>query len=617
MTGGENIINGLDPYHVFTHQHKNQLETGGVPAYFWPTLHEKLAKGVFDAGLAFTLLVVQYDEGEWEQGDPRWQVQAQMDMKAGDGEHIYLVDHAWTFQTDKARENLKNIPGLADRMGKLMDIEDYDSISEEERLNAIMEAKWKFSQPYSIASAANPEDRQPIWYVMDEFGSRIQHTDTPNFRAVPFLYMGDGLGYSLLFPTCDVKEGDEATRDYVECPEASDPQIRECLLAAWLPCDLSDQDFSQKEPDVKFFLSGREEECLPDHDAQIKPLPTDRKIKVYAEYEFIRSNLTDARYELTENMADADILWLASHFKDFENFSKECPEKRINQFPFENVITIKDLLCVVSRRVDNQHGNGPDWLPMTFNLKTELREFVSCYQSREKQGLDNHWIIKPWNLARALDTQVARSLSHILRLPFSGPKIVQKYLHNPVLFDRPEIGKVKFDIRYIILLQSVKPLKVYAYNRFWLRFANIEFDLTELDVYEKHFTVMNYIPTNLKQMYCQEFIKGFEEQYPDFSWTEVEASIFNMIKGVFEGATQKAPPAGLGHCPQAGAMYATDLMLTWSNKEDGTNKMIPQMLEFNWMPDCERACQYYPEFFNNVFNTLFLNETEGQNVILL
>ena len=201
-------------------------------------------------------------------------------------------------------------------------------------------------------------------------------------------------------------------------------------------------------------------------------------------------------------------------------------------------------------------------------------------------------------------------------MPFSGPKIAQKYLHNPVLFNRPEIGKVKYDIRYIILLQSVKPLKVYAYNRFWLRFANIPFDLTELDVYEKHFTVMNYKPTNLKQMYCHDYIKEFETQYPDFKWAEVEATIFQMIKGVFEGATQKAPPAGIGHCPQAGAMYATDLMLSWS-EDGGVKRMVPQMLEFNWMPDCERACQYYPEFFNNVFNTLFLDDTQDQNVTLL
>ena len=57
-------------------------------------------------------------------------------------------------------------------------------------------------------------------------------------------------------------------------------------------------------------------------------------------------------------------------------------------------------------------------------------------------------------------------------------------------------------------------------------------------------------------------------------------------------------------------MYATDLMLDWI--EEG--KIQPKVLEFNWLPDCERACDYYPEFFNNVFSTLFLGETEGQNV---
>merc|ERR1719342_584216 len=152
---------------------------------------------------------------------------------------------------------------------------------------------------------------------------------------------------------------------------------------------------------------------------------------------------------------------------------------------------------------------------------------------------------------------------------------------------------VKFDIRYIILLSSVEPLKVYAYNRFWLRFANIPFSLDKLDVYEKHFTVMNYKDTNLKQMFCHDFIK------------------------MFEGATSHAPPAGIGHCPQGGAMYATDLMLDWDEDSQGQKIMVPKLLEFNWLPDCERACQYYPEFFNNVFSVLWLNETEGQNVTQL
>ena len=81
----------------------------------------------------------------------------------------------------------------------------------------------------------------------------------------------------------------------------------------------------------------------------------------------------------------------------FREFSVVAPSKRINQFPFENVLTIKDLLCVVCRRMgpslEARPENGldsesrletyPMWLPTTFNLKTELPKFVSYFQQRE------------------------------------------------------------------------------------------------------------------------------------------------------------------------------------------------------------------------------------------
>lgn len=49
---------------------------------------------------------------------------------------------------------------------------------------------------------------------------------------------------------------------------------------------------------------------------------------------------------------------------------------------------------------------------------------------------------------------------------------MSRYITNPVLFYREGIGKVKMDVRYIVLLVSVKPLVLYTYNVFWLRFAN-------------------------------------------------------------------------------------------------------------------------------------------------
>jgi len=49
---------------------------------------------------------------------------------------------------------------------------------------------------------------------------------------------------------------------------------------------------------------------------------------------------------------------------------------------------------------------------------------------------------------------------------------MHRYIHDPVLFERPEIGKVKFDVRYIVLLRSVNDkgeFVAYVYERFWLR----------------------------------------------------------------------------------------------------------------------------------------------------
>ena len=121
----------------------------------------------------------------------------------------------------------------------------------------------------------------------------------------------------------------------------------------------------------------------------------------------------------------------------YRELSESHPAKRINQFPFECVVTIKDLLCIVGRRMgkktegetteEEEIGSpSPEWLPVTYNLKTEIPEFVSHFQRRERLGLDNHWIVKAWNLARGLDMHISPNLHHILRLPFSGPKIAQK-----------------------------------------------------------------------------------------------------------------------------------------------------------------------------------------------
>ena len=63
--------------------------------------------------------------------------------------------------------------------------------------------------------------------------------------------------------------------------------------------------------------------------------------------------------------------------------SQERPSVLLNQFPCENLLTVKDCLASVARRAGGPEG--PAWLPRTFNLRTELPQFVSYFQQREQR----------------------------------------------------------------------------------------------------------------------------------------------------------------------------------------------------------------------------------------
>lgn len=55
------------------------------------------------------------------------------------------------------------------------------------------------------------EEKMPVWYIMDEFGSRIQHADVPSFATAPFFYMPQQLAYTLLWPLRDLDTGGKSS----------------------------------------------------------------------------------------------------------------------------------------------------------------------------------------------------------------------------------------------------------------------------------------------------------------------------------------------------------------------------------------------------------------------
>ncbi|XP_030616654.1 tubulin--tyrosine ligase-like protein 12 isoform X2 [Delphinapterus leucas] len=543
----------------FAALHGPALRASGVPERYWGRLLHKLEHEVFDAGEMFGIMQVQeVEERESEdeaardareKPNPGGQlcykviVTNENGLQAADPNSIFLIDHAWTCRVAHARQQLQQVPGLLHRMANLMGIEFHGELPSTEAVDLVLEEMWKFNQTYQLAHGT-AEEKVPVWYIMDEFGSRIQHADVPSFATAPFFYMPQRVAYTLLWPLRDLDTGEEVTRDFAY--GEADPLIRRCVLLPWAPADLLDLSSSTPEPADEHYQAILEEnkEKLP---LAIKPAvyPCNHIFKVYTDVQQVLGHLSHPRFTFTQSEADAHILYHFSHLKDY-------------------------------------------------------------------RGEDNHWICKPWNLARSLDTHITKNLHSIIRHRESSPKVVSKYIESPVLFLREDVGRVKFDIRYIVLLRSVKPLTLFVYDVFWLRFSNRPFALNDLDDYEKHFTVMNYDPDLvLKQMHYDEFVPEFEKQYPEFPWKSVQAEIFQAFTELFQVACARPPPLGLCDYPSSRAMYAIDLMLKWDSRPDGKRVMQPQLLEVNFNPDCERACRCHPTFFNDVFSTLYLDEPDS------
>uniref|UniRef100_A0A183V9U4 Tubulin--tyrosine ligase-like protein 12 n=1 Tax=Toxocara canis TaxID=6265 RepID=A0A183V9U4_TOXCA len=350
------------------------------------------------------------------------------------------------------------------------------------------------------------------------------------------------------------------------------------------------------------------------------------KLRVLAENCQIIDDLKTVEIEKVDRLEDADVIWTRKHFHDYKSLYEKNPKALVNQFPYEAVLTVKDLMAASIQSAYNGSPLDPktmrwppDWFETTFNLYTELPQFVTYFQQRELKGLDNTWIIKPWNLARGLDMHVTDNLSYIIRLVESGPKIACKYIERPVLFRRPDTGHmVKFDLRYIALVRSLRPLVVFLYNDFWIRFAINDFSLHELDDRETHFTVFNYDDASkVLNMRCEDFTSQLEKMYPKLKWTDVQSKINAVIKEALVTLSSGTPPRSMAHNGQSRAMYGIDMMLKWDSDDEKTRNVEVSLIEGNFMPDCERACKFNPDFADTVFKTLFMDEEDTSKVTLL
>ncbi|XP_050218847.1 uncharacterized protein LOC126669428 [Mercurialis annua] len=477
--------------------------------------------------------------------------------------------------------------------------------ADEPLADRVINAMWLYLMSYRLADDEKL-DETSVWYVMDELGSALRHSDEPNFRTAPFLFMPEGkmdtaVSYSILWPIQSVENGDECTRDFLF--GFGEDKQRSARLTAYFH---TPQNYFIKEYE-KFYrkLQRKTSTSLPVKSFSTRRLCRidGRPLRVYTDMPPVEEFLTRHEFIITTEPKDADIIWTGMQVDDeTKKATGITDEQYVNQFPFEACLVMKHHLA---ETVQKAYGS-PEWLQPTYNLETHLSPFIGDYLVRQRDGVNNLWILKPWNMARTIDTSVTDNLSAIIRLMETGPKICQKYIERPALFQ----GK-KFDLRYIILLRSMNPLEIFVTDVFWVRLANNQYTLDKNSFfeYETHFTVMNY-RGKLNHKHTPEFVREFEQEH-QVKWSDIHGRVTNMIRSTFEAAALVHPEMD---SPKSRAMYGVDVMLDSSFQ--------PKLLEVTYCPDCTRACKYDTQsvfgagdvikgqdFYNYVFGCLFLDET--------
>lgn len=130
-------------------------------------------------------------------------------------------------------------------------------------------------------------------------------------------------------------------------------------------------------------------------------------------------------------------------------------------------------------------GQAP-WLSESFDLSSEINEFVGRYLLNKTSNFPNFWITKPTTMTRSIDMSVSENLDLVLRMAETGPKIACKYVSNLMRYNG-----AKFDLRFYVLVRSVEPLEVYIHDAFIVRTSKNDFTLDKrrLFQYDTHFTV--------------------------------------------------------------------------------------------------------------------------------
>ena len=251
----------------------------------------------------------------------------------------------------------------------------------------VLDKMWLYNQMYRVASPSGTGQRTaPVWYVMDEVGTAIAHSTSPNFACAPFILFSKRMAVNLIWPICNVKAGDRITRNFI--PRALPNENRDNYEARLnvVASLLASERITGFDVENKCAQKDeRRRKLFEVHPVQENDVVSCGK-KIFCDFvgkDTLSKVAEKFQCTVTDDIDIADVV-LTSKVPATGAFSSKA---KINHLKGEEMLFRKDE---VSRIVDKQIGSA-NWQPETYALRTELPLLLN---NSTKTCFGNYWIIR-------------------------------------------------------------------------------------------------------------------------------------------------------------------------------------------------------------------------------
>lgn len=257
---------------------------------------------------------------------------------------IFCDDDMAEYFIDKNNAgSLKDMLPNLETINKIPIPSSWDDYKVEKEIQYILKHIWKYACTYRFGTTANEVDKESYWYMMDEVGSSLQHSDVPNVEVHPFIYCKDlalmqdptnhasvdpnmRITYSIIWPKKEIKKDEIMYRDFL--PKITEENFRSARLYVWFITpekyyqdaleaynkETREIQAKQDEFEQKFQENQQKDASYLD---ELKNL--DRPVKIFPYYvsyfiEFIRFRLV---YHTEKNYSQRTLKMMTNYSKYF------------------------------------------------------------------------------------------------------------------------------------------------------------------------------------------------------------------------------------------------------------------------------------------------------------